>query len=279
MGRIFLFIYQYRAFFTFLLLELFCAWLIVQNSQYQGAQYFNSANSLVGTINTFSQTVRDYFSLREVNATLSEENIRLRKKLEQVNQRIQSGNGLAVTDSAVLNRFDFVSARVVNNSTDRYTNYITVNKGYGHGIESGMAVISSVGAVGKVKTASKHFSVIMSILNIDLRISGILKRTGHFGTIQWDGRDPQTIEFNFVPRHVKPIVGDTIITSGYSGVFPEGILIGTVHEVSIRDEAPFYELQISLAEDFRKLSYVTIIKSNLLNELDSLELHIPDMKQ
>ena len=249
------------------------------NNQYQGAQFFNSANVLVGNLNTTSQNIRDYFSLREVNATLAEENTILRKRLESLNQINKSGNGHAVTDSAVINRFDFVSARVVNNSTDRYTNFITVNKGYGQGIKPGMAVIASTGAVGKVKTASKHFSVIMSLLNIDLRLSGLLKRTGHFGTVQWDGNDPHVVEFNFIPRHVHPVVGDTIVTSGYSGVFPDGILIGTVSEINIRDEAPFYELKVSLAEDFRKLSYVTIIKSNLLQELDSLELHIPDMKQ
>lgn len=277
MGRIFLFIYQYRAFFTFLVLELFCARLIVVNNQYQGAQFFNSSNTLVGSINTFSQNVSDYFSLREVNTTLAEENAELRKKLEQGIRTIQSET--IQKDSAVFNRFDFESARIVNNSTDRYTNFITINKGDDYGIEPGMAVMSSHGAVGKVKMTSKHFSVITSLLNINLRVSGLLKRTGHFGTIQWDGKDPQAIRLNFIPRHVKPIVGDTVVSSGYSGVFPNGILIGTIDEIELREEAPFYELRVRLAEDFRKLSFVTVIKSNLLHELDSLEQKIPDMKQ
>ncbi len=279
MGRILLFIYQYRAFFTFLLLELFCSWLIIQNNQYQGAQFFNSANSLVGEINTTSQNIRDYFSLREVNTTLAEENATLRKRLEQINQKTQSFTAANKNDSSIIKRFDFVSARVVNNSTDRYTNFITINKGSSQGIKEGMAVISSAGAVGKVKMTSKNFSVVTSLLNINLRLSGLIKRTGHFGTIQWDGRDAQLVNLNFIPRHVTPVLGDTVVTSGYSGVFPEVILLGVIHQVELRDEAPFYQLTIRLSEDFRKLSFVTVIKSNLLHELDSLEQHIPDMKQ
>jgi rod shape-determining protein MreC len=278
MGRIFLFLYQYRAFFTFLLLELFCAWLIVQNNQYQGAQFFNSANSLVGGINTFAQNVRDYFSLRDVNTTLAEENALLRKQLEQFHQHPMISATIEL-DSVVINRFDFESARVVNNSTDRFTNFLTINKGDDYGIKPGMAVMSSTGAVGKVKMTSRHYSVVTSLLNINLRVSALLKRTDHFGTVQWDGRDPQVVELNFIPRHVVPQVGDTVVTSGYSGVFPEGILIGTISEIELREEAPFYELRVSLAEDFRKLSFVTVIKSNLLHELDSLEQQIPDMSQ
>ncbi|MBX2968636.1 MAG: rod shape-determining protein MreC [Cyclobacteriaceae bacterium] len=279
MERIFLFIYQFRAFFTFLLLELFCAWLIVQNNRYQGAQFFNSANSFVGGLNNFSQNVRDYFSLREVNLVLSDENSELRKKLEQQSQYINALPIHGNVDDQIINRFDFVSAKVINNSTDRFTNFITINKGNAEGIKPGMAVISAAGAIGKVKLTSGHFSVVTSLLNTDLRVSGLLKRTGHFGTVQWDGNDPQITELNFIPRHVKPMVGDTVITSGYSGIFPEGVLIGTISEVSLSEEAPFFELKVKLAQDFHKLSFVTVIKSNLLHELDSLEQHIPEMKK
>lgn len=279
MGRIFLFLYQYRAFFTFLFLELFCAWLIVQNNQYQGAQFFNSANSLVGGLNTFSQDVRDYFSLREVNTTLAEENAMLRKVLEQFNQQENYSSVSAEADTTSINRFEFISAKVINNSVDGYTNYITINKGFSEGIEPGMAVMSSMGAVGKVKITSRHFSVITSLLNINLRVSGMLKRTGHFGTIQWNGRDPLLVELDYIPRHVKPVVGDTVITSGYSGVFPEGVVIGTVEKIELTEEAPFYEIRVKLVQDFYKLSFVTVIKSNLLPELDSLEQSIQEIKR
>lgn len=278
MERIFLFIYHYRAFFTFLLLELFCSWLIIENNQYQGAQFFNSSNSFVASVNGFSKNLNDYFFLREVNRVLAEENTALRKQLEQQIQLAQFPDSAAV-DSAVVNRFDFVSAKVVNNSVDRFTNFLTINIGKSSGIEPGMAVISPVGAVGKVKMTSEHFSVVISLLNIDLMISGRMKRTGYFGTIKWDGTSTDFTSFEFIPRHVKPVVGDSIVTSGYSGVFPEGILIGTIAEVDLKQESPFYDLKVKLAQDFRKLSYVSVVKSNLLHELDSLEKQIPDMKR
>jgi rod shape-determining protein MreC len=275
MERIFLFLYHYRAFFTFLVLELFCSWLIIENNQYQGASYFNSANSFVANINGFSQNVREYFSLRETNGVLAEENTLLRKQLEQRNQSVQP----SIADSTIIKRFDFVTAKVVNNSVSRITNFVTINKGSNEGIQAGMAVISPQGVVGKVKMTSDHFSVITSVLNIDIMISAVMKRTGYFGTIQWDGANADYIDLNFIPRHVDPQPGDTIVTSGYSGIFPEGILVGTIAEKNLRDGAPFYELKVKLSQDFRKLRYVAVVKSNLLPELDSLEQKIPDMHQ
>lgn len=279
MERIVLFLYQYRAFFTFLVLELFCSWLVIENNQYQGAHFFNSANGFVANVNGISQEVREYLSLRDVNRILVEENTTLRKKLEQRNQGSTAYQGGVITDSAIITRFDFVSAKVVNNSVSRFTNFVTINKGKDDGIEPGMAVICPQGVVGKVKMTSQHFSVVTSVLNINMMISGVMKRTGYFGTIQWDGDRPEYINFNFIPRHVQPIPGDTIVTSGYSGIFPEGILIGTIAEKSLIEGAPFYDLKVKLSHDFRKLSYVAVVKSNLLPELDSLEQRIPDMQR
>ena len=281
MGRIFLFIYQYRAFFTFLLLELFCTWLIVLNNQYQGARFFNSANGFVASVNGFSQNTKEYFSLREINSRLAEENTRLRKKVEQYNQAHEQTDTLGTADSSVLKRFDFVSAKVVNNATDLKTNFITINRGSADGIEAGMAVINDQGVVGKVKITSKHFSVVTSILNIDLMVSATMKRTGYFGTAQWsvENNDPDHIKLKFIPLHVKPMVGDTIVTSGYSGVFPEGILIGTIARINPGKETSFHDLDIKLSQDFRKLSFATVIRSNLLHELDSLKMKVPTMQR
>jgi rod shape-determining protein MreC len=256
-------------------LELFCSWLVIENNQYQGASFFNSSNSFVANINGLSQNLREYFLLRETNQVLAEENTLLRKQLEQKNQSLQP----SISDSTIIKRFDFVTAKVVNNSVARTTNFVTIDKGGLQGIEAGMAVISPQGVVGKVKVTSDHFSVITSVLNIDIMISAVMKRTGYFGTIQWDGTNADYINFNFIPRHVDPQPGDTIVTSGYSGVFPEGILVGTIAEKSLRDGAPFYELKVKLSQDFRKLRYVAVVKSNLLPELDSLEKQIPDMQQ
>jgi len=267
MERLFLFIYHYRAFFTFLTLEFICAWMIIDNNRYQGAQFFNSSNGFVANMNTFSQGVREYFSLRDINATLAHENAYLRGRLEAKNQA--RNNPGIVTDSALIKNYDFVSARVVNNSVDRVTNFMTIDKGRGDGIQPGMAVISPEGVVGKVRVVSEHYAVVRSLLNIDMMVSASIKRTGHFGTVQWGGNDPDVVKFKFIPMHVKPVKGDTIVTSGYNAVFPEGILIGTIE--SVEQKELFYDIDVKLTQDFRKISFVSVVRSHLKHEQDSLE--------
>lgn len=269
MERLLNFLYHYRAFFTFLLLEVFCSWLIIENNQYQSTRYFNSSNQLAATIIGWSHSVREYFSLRDINESLAKENALLRSRLEKKSQLFPEVP--AVTDSAVINRFEYLSAKVVNNSTKYYKNFITINKGKANGLEAGMAVISAVSAVGKVKSVSDHFAVLISLLNIDEQVSSSIKGTGHFGTVQWDGTDPRLISLKYIPRHANPHVGDTVVTSGYNAVFPAGILVGIIRDVKLKDEALFYDLKVELAQDFSKLAFVEVIKSNLKTEIDSLE--------
>lgn len=265
MDRLLHFVYQYRAFFTFLLLVLFCSWLIVENNQYQSTRYFNTSNRLAANIISFSQGVREYFSLRRINADLAEENAELRSKLERY----------AVTDSMYTDttrHFDFVSAKVINNSTQMFKNYITVNKGRADGLRPGMAVISAKGAIGKVKSVSDHYAVLISLLNTDHQLSASIKRTNQFGTVQWDGTDPRLVNLNYIPRHVNPHVGDTIVTSGFNAVFPPDVLVGIVRTAELKDESPFWQVKVELAQDFGRLAFVEVVRSFQKAEKDSLEL-------
>jgi rod shape-determining protein MreC len=279
MERLFLFIYQYRAFFTFVVLEFFCFLLIVQNNQYQGAKFFNSSNTVVASINNFSQSIRDYFLLSEVNRTLAEENADLRRQLEIQKNQLQNAHQVTYSDSVLVSRFEFISAKVVNNQVDRFKNFITINKGEDAGLEPGMAVISPLGVVGKVKNVSSHYSVVTSILHIDYMISAVLKKTNNFGSVQWNGKSPDFTKFNHIPRHVKLEVGDSVVTSGFNAIFPEGILIGTISEMNLSPESLTYDLTVSLSQDFRKLSYVSVVKSHLKNEQDSLELNVQGLEK
>jgi rod shape-determining protein MreC len=186
-----------------------------------------------------------------------------------MNQRQYLSPAHAINDSTVISQFDFVSAKVVSNTVNRFTNFLTINKGSQQGLQPGMAVISALGAVGKVRTVSSHYSVVTSLLHVDVQVSALLKRTGHFGTIQWDGVDPDYVKFKFIPRHVQPVKGDSVLTSGYNAIFPEGIMVGQIEEIELTDEL-FYDLKVKLSQDFRKLSYVEVVKNSLRNELDSL---------
>jgi len=270
MERLFNFIYNYRAFFTFLSLEVLCGWLLIVNNQYQSTKYFNTSNSVVASINATEEGIRQYFSLRDINAVLSKENALLRNKLESQNQLLYF-HKLNQVDSSLLKSFDYVNAKVINNSTKYYKNFITIDRGTGAGILPGMAVISSVGVVGKVKSVSEHFAVVISLLNIDDQMSCMIKRTGHFGTIQWEGTNPEMTSLKYIPRHVKLQVGDSIVTSGYNAVFPSGIYVGKIKEFKLREEALFYDVKVELGQDFGKLAFVEIIKNRRKNERDSIE--------
>lgn len=272
MERLFKFVYKYRAFFTFILLELFCVWLVVENNQYQSTRYFNSSNQIAASIISTSQGIKEYFSLRDINKELASENASLREKLDDTHQIMEEIGLAQIKNVAIFNRFDYISAKVINNSTSQYKNFITINKGLDYGLMPGMAVISQLGAIGKVKSVSDHHAVLISLLNIDDHVSSKIKRTGHFGTVQWDGTDPRLIDLRYIPRHVRPVVGDTIVTSGYNAVFPEGILIGIIREVKLSEESPFHQIKVELAQDFGKLAFVEVVKSNLRAEQDSVEV-------
>jgi len=278
MERLINFIYEYRAFFTFLLLELSCGWLVVENNQYQSTKYFNSSNRLAANILGFSQGVREYFSLRTINEELAAENAELRTDLEKMRQ-VSDNYYPIVQDSSKVDQYEFVSAKVIANSTNLYKNFITINRGSSDGIQPGMAAISNDGAVGKVKSVSENYSVLISLLNVDEQISCVIKRTNHFGSARWDGLHMRYSNLLFIPRHAAPVVGDSVITSGYNAVFPEGILVGIIREANLKPEANFWDIRIELSQDFGRLSFVEVIKSRLKNEKDSLEhLTIGDPK-
>ena len=271
MQQLFLFLYRYRAFLTFVLLELLCAWFVIRNNRYQSAKYFNSSNSLASGLLSSSRSVSDYFNLTEVNTTLSEENARLRRQLEQYNQSLYELNVRQLRDDAVLGKWSYIPARVIKNSTRKIDNYITINKGLKHGVEPNMAVVGSEGVVGKVKNVSDNFSTIVSVLHANMLISSKLKRTNDLATTRWDGKSYTQVLLEYLPRHVDVQIGDTVVTSGYNAVFPEGIPIGIVEEVEIRDEALFHDVKVDLISDLNSVSYVYLIKNNLLQEQDSLE--------
>ena len=271
MNRLFYFFYRYRAFFTFLILEVLCAWMIFVNNQYQSAAFFNSSNRMAASMMGFTHNVSQYFSLREINVELANENALLRTKLEKRNQSLFSLEIHEAQDPAIINRFEYISAKVVSNTTRLFKNHITINRGRDAGIEPGMAVISAVGVIGKIKSVSEHYAVIISVLNSDMHVSSVIKRTGNIGTIQWDGTDPRFVNLEYIPRHVTPVPGDSVITSGYNAVFPDGILVGVIREVELGEETAFYDIKVELAQDFRKLSFVEIVRSNMKQEMDSLK--------
>lgn len=276
MLRILQFLYNLRSFILFILLEVIAIWLLVENNSPQGAAFFNSSNSAVGSILETQSDIRDFFSLAEANEALVGENSRL---LEQLNSLKVEPDSIEIKlDSTLFVQFEFKGARVISNSLRYAQNHITLNKGSIEGVKPGMGIFNEAGVVGRVKSVSKNYSVGISLLNNDLLISSIIKSTGDFGSINWDGVDTQKAKLLYVPRHVQAQVGDTVVTSGYSAVFPRNLNIGVISNVVQSGDPNYLDIEVRLTTDFSKISYVYLVENTLANELDSLnqKSELPD---
>ncbi len=245
--------------------------LYFSNNAYQGAAFFNSSNAISGTILDFSSSTRDYIYLQDINNTLAAENSYLRKQLNsnKINKEMYAS---LAKDTTRAQKYDFTPAKVINNSTDKLYNFITINKGANDSIFPGMGVVCAFGVVGKVKSSSKNYATITSLLHKDMLISSKLKRNGAIGSLRWDGNNPSMAKLQFIPRHLEVKKGDTIVSSEYNSIFPEGEMIGKVTSILIKGDENFYTLNVRLSTDFSKLSYVYVIKNRFKAEQDSLEL-------
>ncbi|MGM0580107.1 MAG: rod shape-determining protein MreC [Bacteroidota bacterium] len=269
MRRLFQFIYQYRAFFIFLLLEVISGWLVVNHNDYISASYFNSSSAFAGNVYENKQAVQDYFQLAKVNKNLVEENERLRNRLAVDSVKIDLDS--ADIPFELSGQYEFITGKVVNNSVHRFRNYFTLNKGSEDGIEEGMGVINPKGVVGKIKSVSSNFSTAYSALHSSLLISVLIDETETLCTANWSGEDPTEISLEYVPRHIKVQEGMQVISSGYDAIFPQGVKLGTVKSVEIDEEATFYDIEVALSADFFSLDYVYVIGNKLKQEKDSLE--------
>lgn len=268
MQRILLFIYRLRAFLLFVILEATAIGLIVSYNSPQGAVFFNSSNEVAGRLMAFQDSFTEYFHLASANDALAEKNAALIEELHYYKRPADSVT--FVLDSVLRNNFIFRSAKVINNSIHLNQNHLTLNKGRRHGIKEGMGVFNEDGIVGRVKGVSYNFASVLSILHTELLVSSKIKRTNVFGSTQWDGSDPQRAKLIYVPRHVEVEVGDTVVTSGYNSIFPEGIPVGVIETVAPGPETNYLDITMKLAADLTKLTYVYLVENTMQAELDSL---------
>lgn len=271
MNTLFQFLYKYRALAIFVVLELVCTWLIVQNNRYQSAAFFNSANTVAASVTQTSNEVSSYLYLKETNESLAQENARLQQELRQMQQQLALPSLRAAIPQEVEQQYTFQAAQVINNSINNAKNYITINKGLVDGIEPGMGIIGPEGVVGRIKSASDHYAVAISLLHTNMLVSAVVSATDAFGSVKWNGRNPRQASLDFIARHQKVNVGDSVFTSSYNSIFPQGIPIGVISEVNLPENATYYDIKIDLATDFSNLSFVYVIRNRLVQERDSLE--------
>jgi rod shape-determining protein MreC len=270
MRNLIVFLWKYHFFILFLLFEVFSIFLIFENSNFHRANMVNSANNVAGSILKTVLGVREYIHLKETNDALAIENAELRSKLPTAFYG-DSLKKIPVYDSLLIQKYVFFAAKVINNSTNKRNNYLTIDKGSKQGLKPEMGVVNSDGVVGIVKDVSEYYSTVISLLHKDTKISVKLKKNDYFGSLVWDGGSPAEGNLQYIPKHVVLVKGDTIVTSSFSRIFPEGVFCGIVTEFELNPGDNFYTAKIKLAVDFSSITQVYLVDNLMKEEQIKLE--------
>lgn len=267
------FIIRYSTWFVFTFYVLISVMLLVLGNRYQQSVYLTSANVISGGLYNGASQVTGYFHLKSINESLQASNAQLQNEVLNLKSQLAQYKVLLSDTLAPLpskDRYDYVSAAVINNNTRLPKNFLTIDRGSLDGVERGMGVVDQNGVVGIVNVTGPHMARVISLLNETQHFSVKLKDTSFVGSLNWKGEDASIAYVEEIPRHVEYQVGDTIVTSGYSTTFPEGIPVGTIlNRVRSQDDS-FFTFKVRLMPDFRSLSTVRVIKDIHKAEIDSL---------
>ncbi len=263
------FIARYNNLIVFLILEGIAFSLLATGNSYHNSRLIKGIRGITYGIERKGSDIRKYLQLNEINRALASENSYLKNNIERLIRQssIESGE---IADTMYQQQYNYIVAEVVNNSVNKQKNFITIDKGLRHGITTDMGVVTNQGIAGVIVGTSENYSVAMSLLNIDLKISARLKSNGYFGSLNWDGTDYRQVVLNEIPQHVNVHTGDTVETTGFSAMFPEGVMIGTVAEVG-QTGSDFYMVKVQLTEDFRRLRFVNVVGNLIKTERLQLE--------
>lgn len=261
------FLLKNSSWFVFILLEILCFYFIFSDNPYQKSIFFNSSNEVTGRVYAVSGNVVSYFGLRSENQDLLEKNAKLQSELASLKKYIYTLNEDSTKTQAFINnalersgKEQFIRAQVERNSISLVNNYITINKGANDGVEEDMGAISQHGIVGVVRRVSPNYAIIQPILNPHSQFSCKVLNSNTAGTLIWNGEDPRYAYLTEYPKYDRFELGDTIVTSGFSDFFPEGIMVGTIEDYKSETNDDFYSLKIKLSTDFGALKNVLLLK-------------------
>lgn len=272
MQQIINFFIRNKNFLLFLFLLAISLGLTIQSHSYHKSKFVSSANFLTGSIYTVKSDISTYFGLRKENEVLLEENSRLKNLLQ-----LSENDEVTIADSTLIELgFVFRPAEVINNNFSKANNFLTIKGGKNQGLKPAMGVITSNGIVGITDQVGANFSTVLSILNSNSSISVQLSKTGHFGSLVWNGKDPNVLQLIDISRQAPVAIGDTISTDGRSTIFPKGISVGTVNDFSFDQSENFYIIDIALFNDMTRTENVYIIENKNAEEIKELETRSTD---
>ena len=263
MRNLFDFLARHNHWFLFVLLEAISFVLLFRYNSYQGSAWFSSANAVAGKVYAWNSSVTQFFSLVDANEALTQRNIYLEQQVQALSEQL----GKSGKDSAYIQQLQMgalkgcstIPAKVVGNSLDKLNNFITIDKGAADGVRKDMGVVCGTGVVGIVYLVSDHYSVLIPVLSSVSNISCAIRSRGYFGYLHWNGGSPEEAYVDDIPRHARFKLGDVIVTSGYSSVFPSGIVVGKIKHVYNSPNGLSYRLKVTLSTDFGRLRDVCVI--------------------
>lgn len=264
------FLAKYNHWFVFLILEVVSMVLLFQYNSYQGSAWFSSANAVTGKLYEWDANVETFFSLTKVNQELTQRNAYLEQEVQKLSDSLVS----VTKDSSIYHRDQFallrnyrlIPAKVVANSVDKPGNLMTIDKGSADGIHKDMGVISGTGVVGIVYLVAEHYAIVIPVLNTKSNISCMIQNRGYFGYLRWKGGVSDLAYLEEVPRHAHFKLGDYVVTSGYSAVFPPGVRVGRILHVFNSADGLSYRVQLRLSTNFARLRDVCVIDDAAMKE-------------
>lgn len=264
------FLVKYNYWFLFLFLEAVSFVLLFQFNSYQGSVWFSSANAVTGKLYETSSEIESYFQLSKFNSELTQRNLYLEQRLHKLEKQIGDSAADSTMEKSLLVKslqpYRLIPAKVISMTVGHLDNLITINKGEVDGIKKDMGVVCGTGVVGIVYLTSKHYSIVIPILNSQSNISCVIQGRGYFGYLHWTGGDVSQAYVDDVPRHAHFRLYDNVVTSGYSSVFPAGIIVGKILHVYNSADQMSYRLRVKLSTDFGKLRDVCVVDNSALSE-------------
>lgn len=274
MNELFGFIVRHSKWLVFAFFVTISCTLLFNDDPYRRHVFMTSAGRMAATVYKGANNVTSYFDLREINGDLNRRNAELQAEIVRMQETIDRLREQNYTDTLALDsgvrHFDFIVAHVINNSISHPFNYLTINKGSSDGIKPELGVIDRNGVVGIVSTTGAHSARVISLLNPHFRLSCKIKRSDYFGSLVWDGANPSQALLEELPRHTVFEPGDTIVTSGYSAVFPLGLPVGVIIGADTDRNQNFFTLRVRLLADFTTLGNVQVVINNQAEEIRAL---------
>ena len=269
------FLYKYHHWLVFILLEVVSVVLLFQYNSYQGSVWFSSASAVAGKVYELESKMTVYLSMAKENEELTMRNLYQERQLDQLRrlyaEATKDTTAAELKELEFLSQYKLIQAKVVENSIHKLENLITIDKGRKDGVEPDMGVACGNGIVGVVYLVSDHYSVVISALNAaSSRISCAIRGRGYFGYLHWYGGDPSVAYVEDVPRHAKFKLGEWMVTSGFSSIFPSGVQVGKIEQAYNSSDGLSYKLKVRLSTDFGNVRDVVVISDKSIAERAAL---------